>query len=158
MSTSSTSGSTYIVSVLAVICSSLLIGHWFIKVYPYCMSFLNMYYFFKIITFSNMYYTDNLPWWALVKILWSLQPIQSPWPLRPWHTNPILGVRGRQRQSGIRGALLRLVCPAPSSLYGKFSHLPRQLAKESRPKKSLWLAVQLSAWEAKWKWGTKTND
>ena len=40
---------------------------------------------------------------------------------------PSEAVRGRQRQSGIRGALLRLVCPAPSSLYGKCSHLPRPI-------------------------------
>ena len=70
-------------------------------------------------------------------------------PLKPLTQQPDFGsqrpseaVRGSQRQSGIRGALLRLVCPAPLSLYVTFSHLPRpiqrrQLAKESRPKKSL---------------------
>ena len=58
---------------------------------------------------------------------------------------------GSQRQSGIRGALLRLVCPARSSLYGTFSHLPFNMlnrpreVRESRPKQSLWLAVHTTA-------------
>ena len=65
--------------------------------------------------------------------------------LRPWHTEPISAADRCLAVDERPVALLRLVCPAPSCLFGRADTFHSRFESGGcRQKKSLWLAVQLS--------------